>query len=68
MVSKKDPLTKPGLLKILSYYASINRGVLPKVSDFFPDITPFDRPNQLLPSKLSPHWVSGFVGGMVGFN
>lgn len=67
MVSKKDHLTKPGLLKILSYYASINRGVSPKVSEFFPDITPFDRPNQLLPSKLNPHWVSGFVAGDGGF-
>jgi hypothetical protein len=73
MVSKKDHLTQPGQLKIISYYASINRGLSPKVSEFFPDIIPFDRPNQLLPSKLSPHlgpglsqgqgWVSGFVAG-----
>lgn len=39
-----------------------------KVSEFFPDIKPFDRPNQLLPSKLSPHWVSGFVAGDGGFH
>jgi len=67
MVSKKDHLTQPGQLKIISYYASINRGLSPKVSEFFPDIIPFDRPNQLLPSKLSPHWVSGFVAGDGGF-
>jgi hypothetical protein len=38
MVSKKDHLTKQGQLKIISYYASINRGVSPKVSEFCPGI------------------------------
>jgi hypothetical protein len=55
------------LLKIISYYASINRAVSLKEQSFFPDIKPFDRPNQVLPSKLSPHWASGFVAGYGGF-
>lgn len=58
-------MTKPGLLKIVSYYASIKRGVSLKVTECFPDIKPFDRPNQVLPSKLSR--VTGFVAGDGGF-
>ena len=61
-------LTKEGLLKILSYYASINRGVSKKVQKYFSNIIPINKPIISLPDNLNPQWVSGFVGGDGGFS
>lgn len=68
IISKKDHLTEIGFLKILSYYANINRGVSKKVLSHYPDILPADKPIVNLPSKLNPEWVSGFVAGDGGFS
>ena len=46
---------------VLSYYASINKGLSPKVSSAFPDIVGKVKIN--LPGNLHPEWVSGFVAG-----
>jgi len=67
-MSTKDHLKLPGFLSILSYYASINRGVSKKVLEHYPNITPVDKPHVNLPSNLHPHWVSGFVAGDGGFS
>jgi len=48
-------------LTILTYYASINRGVSKKVLSHYPNITPFEKPVINLPDNLDPNWVSGFV-------
>jgi len=64
MLANKDHLNQPGFLSILSYYASINRGVSPKVQSFHPNIIPQPKPVLNLPKKLDPYWVSGFVAGL----
>lgn len=68
MILKKEHLTKEGFLVILSYYASINTGVSKKVSNYYPDIIPVDKPIINLPNNLNPQWVSGFVAGDGGFS
>ncbi len=68
MLANKDHLNQPGFLSILSYYASINRGVSPKVQSFYPNIIPQPKPVLNLPKKLDPYWVSGFVAGDGGFS
>jgi hypothetical protein len=68
MILNKDHLTKSGFLTILTYYASINTGVSKKVSKYYPDITPSDKPVINLPDRLNPQWVSGFVSGDGGFS
>lgn len=68
IILTKDHLTKEGFLKVLSYYASINKGVSKKVLNYYPDISSADKPIINLPEKLNPQWVSGFVGGDGGFS
>lgn len=59
----KEHLNKKGFADILQIYASINRGVSKQVSHFFPKIIPYRKIKVILPSKLEPYWVSGFVAG-----
>ena len=68
IILNKDHLTKEGFTKILSYYASINKGVSKKVISFYPDILPIDKPIVCLPENLNPQWVSGFTAGDGGFS
>ncbi len=68
IISNRDHLTKQGFDKILSYYASINKGVSKKVGNYYPDILPTEKPVINLPKKLNPQWVSGFVAGDGGFS
>lgn len=53
IILNKDHLTKEGFLKVLSYYASINKGVSKKVSKYYPDILAADVPIINLPEKLN---------------
>jgi hypothetical protein len=68
IILNKDHLTKAGFLTILSYYASINRGVSKKVLKYYPNVLPFPKPIINLPDNLNPQWVSGFVAGDGGFS
>jgi hypothetical protein len=54
MILNKDHLTEKGFLKILSYYASINRGVSKKVLKYYPNISATDKPVINLPDNLNP--------------
>lgn len=63
MILNKDHLTKTGFATILTYYASISRGVSNKVLKYYPGIVPADKPVISLPENLNPQWVSGFVAG-----
>ena len=67
MVTKKH-LTDFGFKTVLSYYASINKGISPKVLSAFPDIVGVDKVKINLPENLHPEWVSGFVAGDGGFS
>jgi hypothetical protein len=68
LILKKDHLNKEGFSKILSYYASINKGISKKVQEYFSNIIPADKPAICLPDNLNPQWVSGFVAGDGGFS
>ena len=68
IILNKDHLTKQGFLKILTYYASINKGVSKKVLSYYPNILPISKPIINLPDNLNPQWVSGFVAGDGGFS
>jgi hypothetical protein len=68
IILNKDHLTKEGFGKILSYYASINKGVSKKVFTFYPKILPADKPKIGLPENLHPQWVSGFTAGDGSFS
>lgn len=68
IILNKDHLTKEGFFKILSYYASINKGVSIKVLNHYPDLLPANKPVIGLPEKLNPQWVSGFTAGDGGFS
>lgn len=68
IILNKDHLTEKGFLKVLSYYASINRGMSSKVLSHYSDIIPVDKPIVNLPENLDPNWVSGFVAGDGGFS
>ena len=68
LIHTKQHLTTSGFSTILSYYASINRGMSPKVLATFPQIVGVSREEVLLPDKLNPNWVSGFAAGDGGFS
>jgi hypothetical protein len=53
---------------ILTYYASINKGISSSVLSAFPDIIGIKKESIVLPDNLNPYWVSGFVAGDGGFS
>lgn len=68
MMSVKQHLTTLGFIIIISFYASINRGISPKVKSEFPSIKLATKEEVILPNKLNPNWVSGFCAGDGGFS
>lgn len=68
LILDKEHLTKEGFSKILTFYASINKGVSEKVQKYFAGIIPADKPVVYLPENFNPQWVSGFVAGDGGFS
>ena len=67
-MATKQHLTPIGFETILSYYASINKGLSPKVAKVYPQVVPADKVEVNLPPNLHPEWVSGFVAGDGGFS
>lgn len=55
---------------VLSYYASINKGITQQVLTAFPNIhiKGAVRMNPIFPNLLNPYWVSGFTAGDGGFS
>lgn len=51
----------PGLLKIFSLRAFLNKGLPAFIKTEYPDIIPAIEPEFKLPSNLNPHWLSGFI-------
>lgn len=70
LMELKQHLTPSGFDIILSYYASINKGITQQVLTAFPNIknVTLFRVNPILPNKLNPYWVSGFTAGDGGFS
>lgn len=63
MMLNKDHLSLTGFLTILTYYASINRGISKNVLKYYANIIPHGKLEVSLPDSLNPDWVSGFVAG-----
>lgn len=71
IISVKDHLTTAGFNTILTYYASINRGMSNKVLSEFPNVVGVERVknnNLDTTTLLNPFWVSGFTAGDGGFS
>jgi len=71
IISNKEHLTPTGFNTVLTYYASINKGMTPKVSSQFPNILGVGKvENNALNSsmELNPFWVTGFTAGDGGFS
>jgi len=61
-------LTVEGFNTILTYYASINKGISQTLLVYFPNIVPVLRPAVILPTFLNPFWISGFAAGDGNFS
>ena len=68
MMTKGLHLTADGFNTILTYYASINKGMSQTLLIYFPNIVPVLRPAIILPTVLNPFWVSGFAAGDGNFS
>ena len=55
-------------MTILSFYASINRGLSSAVLSSFPNVIGKERLKPNKPENLNPNWVSGFTAGDGGFS
>lgn len=60
LIAKKEHLTLPGLIKIVSIRASMNRGLTPLLLSFFSDIIPVARPKVEIIGVPNPNWYTGF--------
>lgn len=71
IMSTKEHLSTNGFNTILTYYASINKGMSNTVLSQFPDTVGVERvENEITKSSivLNPYWVSGFTAGDGGFS
>ncbi len=68
LMDLKQHLIPSGFDTVLSFYASINKGMSQQVLTAFPNIKGAVRINPILPDLLNPYWVSGFVAGDGGFS
>lgn len=71
IMSIKEHLTTDGFNTILTYYASINKGMSSTVLSQFPDTVGVERvENEISKSsiELNPYWVSAFTAGDSGFS
>lgn len=63
LMNNKEHLTNTGLYKIVAIKASMNLGLSEKLSIFFPEITPCERPIVNILSIPDPNWIIGFTDG-----
>ena len=68
LINKKEHLESKGFMTILSFYASINRGLSSAVLSSFPNVIGKERLKPNKPENLNPNWVSGFTAGDGGFS
>jgi hypothetical protein len=63
MVNAKEHLTTEGLHKIVSFKASINRGLSDSLKAAFPNIIPSLRSLAINTEIPHPYWIAGFTSG-----
>jgi len=68
LMELKQHLTPSGLDTVISYYASINKGITHQVFTAFPNIKAAVRINPILYPILNPYWISGFTAVDGGFS
>lgn len=71
IINRKEHLTQPGFLKILSLRASMNTGIISdKLNASFPNIVKAVRPLSSNSGDINfyPGWITGFVEGDGGFS
>ena len=71
IINRKEHLTQPGFLKILSLRASMNSGIISdKLNASFPNIVKTVRPLNSNSGDINfyPGWITGFVEGDGGFS
>lgn len=61
LMEKGEHNSLPGLLKIFSLKAILNKGLPSIVKAEFPDIIPAISPEFNIPCNFNPHWLSGFI-------
>lgn len=61
LMEKGEHNSLPGLLKIFSLKAILNKGLPSVVKAEFPDIIPAIAPEFNIPFNFNPHWLSGFI-------
>ena len=60
-MEKGEHNSLPGLLKIFSLRAILNKGLPDIIKTEYPDIIPANVPEVKIPLDLNPHWLSGFI-------
>ena len=63
LIDKKEHLTPAGLQEIINIRASMNKGLTPRLKEFFPNSIPVKRPDIEFDGFLDPNWLSGFAEG-----
>jgi LAGLIDADG endonuclease len=61
LMQKGEHNSLPGLLKIFSLRANLNKGLPDIIKSEFPDIIPAVLPEFNISSYFNPHWLSGFI-------
>lgn len=61
LMGKGEHKSLPGLLKIFSLRAILNKGLPAFIKAEYPDIIPAIEPKFKLSFNLNPHWLSGFI-------
>lgn len=61
LLEKGEHKSLPGLFKIFSLRAILNKGLPAFIKAEYPDIIPAIEPEFKLSSNLNPHWLSGFI-------
>ena len=61
LMEKGEHNSLPGLLKIFSLRAILNKGLPDIIKTEYPDIIPANVPEVKISPNLNPHWLSGFI-------
>ena len=61
-------MTQEGLLNIITFKSSLNKGLSENIKKLFPTIIMIKRHVVNIPIKLDPNWIGGFFSGEGCFN
>ena len=67
LMEKGEHNSLPGLLKIFSLRANLNKGLPKVVVNEYPDLKPANVPKFKTASTLNPNWLAGFISAEASF-